>query len=379
MLRLIAPFLAALFLTTSLVFGQDSPATLARAAIDQLEAAHTALNGARRASDRVAALSQIIRGYEDGLSAMRVGLRRAALREAALRREFDAEAEQLSRLLGVLLGMQSSAGPLALLHPAGPIGTARSAMIVADITPAIRRQADDLRRRLEEVTLLRALQKSAASTLQRGLSGVQQARTDLSQAIANRTKLPQRFLSDPAQLQALINSSETLDGFASGLSDMNISDSFAGSIRSFRAAKGTIALPVSGTVLRGFNEPDAAGVRRPGLLLATRPLAIVTAPWPATLRYRGPLLDYGNVMILEPEAGILMVLAGLGTAFGEVGQVLAPKTALGLMGGTSPDADRFFVDAVTGAGFDQTETLYIELRLGGTPVDPAGWFAETEE
>ena len=74
-----------------------------------------------------------------------------------------------------------------------------------------------------------------------------------------------------------------------------------------------------------------------------------------------------------------MVLAGLDTAFGEVGQVLAAKTALGLMGGTSPDADRFFMDAVTGAGSDQTETLYIELRLGGTPVDPAGWFAETKE
>ncbi len=379
MLRLIAPFLAVLFLTTSLVHGQANPTTLARAAIDQLEAAHIALNDAQRASDRVAALSQTIRGYEDGLNAMRVGLRRAALREAALRREFDAEAEQVSRLLGVLLGMQSSAGPLGLLHPAGPIGTARSAMIVADITPAIHRQADDLRRRLEEVALLRALQESAADTLQRGLSGVQQARTALSQAIANRTELPQRFLSDPAQLQALINSSETLDGFASGLSDMDISGTFTGSIRSFRAAKGTIALPVSGTILRGFNEPDAAGVRRPGLLLATRPLSLVTAPWSATLRYRGPLLDYGNVMIIEPEAGILMVLAGLETAFGEVGQVLAPNTALGLMGGVSPNADRFFFDAVTGAGSEATETLYIELRLGGKPVNPADWFAETEE
>ncbi len=379
MLRLIAPFLVVLFLTASFVHGQGNPAALARAAIDQLEAAHTALNDARRASDRVAALSQTIRGYEDGLNAMRVGLRRAALREAALRRGFDAEAEQVSRLLGVLLSMQSTAGPLALLHPAGPIGTARSAMIVAEITPVIQRQAEDLRRRLEEVALLRALQESAADTLQRGLSGVQQARTDLSQAIANRTDLPQRFLSDPAQLQALINSSETLDGFASGLSDMDISDSFAASIRNFRAAKGTIALPVSGTILRGFNEPDAAGVRRPGLLLVTRPLAIVTAPWPATLRYRGPLLDYGNVMILEPEAGILMVLAGLDTAYGEVGQVLVANTALGLMGGVSPDADRFFFDAVTGAGSEATETLYIELRLGGKPVDPADWFAETEE
>ena len=300
MLRLIASFLAVLFLTTSLVHGQGNPATMARAAIDQLEAAHAALNDAQRASDRVAALSQTIRGYEDGLNAMRVGLRRAALREAALQREFDAEAEQVSRLLGVLLSMQSFAGPLALLHPAGPIGTARSAMIVADITPAIHQQADDLRRRLEEVALLRALQESAADTLQRGLSGVQQARTELSQAIANRTNLPQRFLSDPANIQALINSSETLDGFASGLSDMDLSGSFVGSIRNFRAAKGTIALPVSGAILRGFNEPDAAGVRRPGLLLATRPLAIVTAAWPATLRYRGRLLDYGNVMILEP-------------------------------------------------------------------------------
>ncbi|MGR3342064.1 MAG: murein hydrolase activator EnvC family protein [Paracoccaceae bacterium] len=379
MLRLIAPFLAVLVLTTSSVHGQGNPATLARAAIDQLEAAHTALNDAQRVSDRVAALSQTIRGYEDGLNALREGLRRAALREAALRREFDAESEQVSRLLGVLLGMQSSAGPLALLHPAGPIDTARSAMIVAEITPAIQQQAEDLRRRIEEVALLRALQESAADTLQRGLAGVQQARTALSQAISNRTELPQRFLSDPAQLQALINSSETLEGFASGLSDMDIGDTVAGSIRDFRAAKGTIALPVSGTILRWFNEPDAAGVRRPGLLLATRPLSLVTAPWSATLRYRGPLLDYGNVMIIEPEAGILMVLAGLGTVYGEVGQVLVPNTALGLMGGASPDPERFFANAVTGAGSDQTETLYIELRIGGAPVDPAGWFAETKE
>ena len=379
MIRLIARLLALLLLSNSWAHGQGDPATLARAAIDQLEAAHMALNDARGAGDRVAALSQTIRGYEDGLNALRDGLRRAALREAALRREFDAESAQVSRLLGVLLSMQSSAGPLALLHPAGPVDTARSAMIVAEITPTIQQQAEGLRHRLEEVAVLRALQESAADTLQRGLIGVQQARTELSQAISNRTELPRRFLSDPAQLQALINSSETLEGFASGLSDMDISDFVAGTIRNFRAAKGTLALPVSGTILRRFNELDAAGVRRPGLLLATRPLSLVTTPWPATLRYRGPLLDYGNVMILEPEADVLMVLAGLDTVYGEVGQVLVPGTALGLMGGASPDAERFFIDAVTGAGSDQTETLYIELRLGGKPVDPAGWFAETKE
>jgi septal ring factor EnvC (AmiA/AmiB activator) len=57
-----------------------------------------------------------------------------------------------------------------------------------------------------------------------------------------------------------------------------------------------------GTILRQFNEADAAGVARPGVVLATHPNALVTTPWPASVRYAGPLLDYGNVIILEPEA-----------------------------------------------------------------------------
>ena len=54
-------------------------------------------------------------------------------------------------------------------------------------------------------------------------------------------------------------------------------------------------------MLRGMNEADAAGIKRPGIILATRPGALVNAPTAATIRYVGPLLDYGNVMILEPQ------------------------------------------------------------------------------
>ncbi|MEZ5674302.1 MAG: hypothetical protein R3D81_03325 [Thalassovita sp.] len=45
------------------------------------------------------------------------------------------------------------------------------------------------------------------------------------------------------------------------------------------------------------DESDAAGIARPGVVLATRPRALVTTPTAATIRYLGPLLDYGNVMI----------------------------------------------------------------------------------
>ncbi len=360
-------------------FSQSNPSELARSAMQQLDAAHAALDAAEGATDRVAALTLTIRAYEDGLDALREGLRRAVTREAAIRAEFENESERVSQLLGVLMTIQSTTGPLLLLHPSGPVGTARSGMIVSEVTPALQRQAEDLRSKLEEVALLHALQESAAGTLEAGMRSVQQARTELSQAVSDRTDLPMRFLADPADLQSLIDSAETLEGFASGLAGMEIGGDRIDAVRDFAAAKGTLLLPVEGTLLRRAGEADAAGITRPGLLIATRPLALVTAPWPATIRYLGPLLDYGNVIIMEPDAGTLMVLAGLGEVYGSLGQVIPAGAALGLMGGAEPEMDTFLLDSVNGSGPEQTETLYIELRLGTEPVDPAEWFAETKE
>ena len=84
-------------------------------------------------------------------------------------------------------------------------------------------------------------------------------------------------------------------------------------------------------------------------------------------------------MILEPESNTLLVLAGLDQVYGEVGQVVPPGSALGFMGGATPDPDTFLLNTGDGTGSEQTETLYIELRVGGLPVDPAIWFAETRE
>ena len=378
-MRQLFPLLLCVLCSTLPAHSSDDPSALARTAMDNLDAAHLALNEAQGAGDRVAALSQTVRAFEDGLDALRKGLRNAALRQAAIKSEFDAESEKLSRFLGVLISIQSASGPLSLLHPSGALGTARSGMILSDVTPAIQKQADALRERLEEVVLLRALQENAAETLQQGLFGVQQARTELSKAISNRTELPARFLEDPEKLQSLIDSAETLDGFASGLNDLEYLNGDAPALADFTSAAGMLDLPVSGGLLRKFNESDAAGVARPGLLIATRPLALVSTPWPATLRYVGPLLDYGNVIILEPDSGTLLVLAGLDQVYGVAGQVLAKGDTIGLMGGAQPDPDGFFTNPDVSAGSERTETLYIELRLGGKPVDPANWFAQTKE
>ena len=347
----------------------DSSAEQAAAAAADLQAAVAALDAATEARDRVTALSRTIRAYEEGLAALRTALRDAALRETALTRALDAKRDGIGRLLGVLATMEANPGPLLLLHPEGALGTARSGMILADVTPALQSEALALKAELQELAELRALQLSAGEVLERGLAAAQSARTALSQAISDRTDLPRRFTEDPEVLRGLLDSADTLDAFAAGLSpDAESGDSFA-------AAKGTLPLPVLGKLLRRPGEADAAGIRRPGVTLATQPRALVTAPWPATIRYRGPLLDYGNVMILEPSDGYLLVLVGMDVLYGEVGEVVAADSPLGLMGGTTAASAEFVTPLPDGSGGRDTETLYMELRQGAAPVDPLDWFA----
>lgn len=344
----------------------------ARASAD-LQAAVLALQEAQSSRDRVAALTQTITAYETGLAALREALRQAYLRETTLNLQFQAKRDRVAQLVGVLSQLESRPGPLLLLHPSGPLGTVRSGMMLADVTPALQAEAETLAAELAELRDLRVLQQAAGDTLASGLGVAQDARTALSQAISDRTTLPRRFTEDPETLRQLLQSADTLDAFASGLALDDTGD------RSFADARGTLPLPVLGTLLRRPNEADAAGVRRPGLTLATRARALVTTPWPATIRYLGPLLDYGNVMVLEPGGGYLLVLAGLDTVYGQVGEVLAPGAALGLMGGGEPGVAEFLATSQEGGGVQGTQTLYIELRQGAEPVDPTDWFATLRE
>jgi len=374
-MKVLGSIILALGLLATTAFAQTDPAHLAKRAAGQLNAASLALRDAAKARDRVAALTQTIKAYETGLVAMRQGMRHAAIGQQALQLEFDSKSEEVSRLLGVLQSMQATSSPLLLLHPSGPIGTARSGMILSEVTPALQAKAQNLREQLQEVAMLRSLQQSSAQVLRDGLKGAQQARTELSLAISERTELPMRFTEDPVKTAILLESSETLEGFASGLAEITENPQQQIDLPDFQAAKGILPLPVNATLLRSYNEADAAGVRRPGLLLATRPHALVTTPWPATIRYRGPLLDYGNVMILEPSNGYLLVLAGLNQVYGEIGEVLNVGAPVGLMGGNAPENGDFLSLSGDGAGVKRNQTLYIELRNGKNPVDPEKWFA----
>ncbi|GFE49249.1 peptidase M23 [Roseobacter cerasinus] len=366
-----------LLLVPAGALAQQSPADRARAAMDMLRAASAQLAEAETARDRVRALTETIQAFEDGLSALRSGLRQAAIREAQLSAQLQARDAEIATLLAALQRIGAQDSPVALLHPGGPTGTARSGMLLAEMTPALNARASGLRRDLEDLQVLRALQGDAAVQLTSGLTEVQAARTALSHAIAERTPLPKRFIQDPVREAILLASAETLESFADGLSQV-VTQQTPPPPSELAGVKGDLPLPVQGVVLRRAGVADAAGITRPGVILATRPQAIVTSPTPATIRYAGPLLNLGQVVILEPQAGVLFILAGLDVVYATAGEVIDGGAPLGLMGDSGAENRRELSTDGDDTGALRSETLYIEVRYKNTPEDPGLWF-ETDK
>ncbi|PZX41939.1 septal ring factor EnvC (AmiA/AmiB activator) [Roseinatronobacter thiooxidans] len=339
----------------------DRALTAARA----LEAATAAMQAATGGRDQISALGQTIQAYEDGLVALRDGLRDAQLREGALQRAFAARSEELSRLLSVLMATERVDETVALLHPQGGLETARAAMLLGELTPPLARAVTELRDELDDLRALRRARQYGFLALEQGLEGAQNARVALAQAVAERGPLPKRLVEEPEQLDFLARNAATLEEFAQELAQSSaVSDNQTAA--TFQTAKGTLSPPVRATILHRFNQPDAAGIVRQGLVLATAPDALVTAPWSATVRYAGPLAGQGAVVILEPAEAVLLVLAGLESLLVSTGEILPLGAPLGSMpSGHSPEI-------TTGS---RSQTLYFELREGGNPIDPEPWFA----
>ncbi len=375
-----AALLAACLAVPTGLWAQDvSPAAAAASALEDLSAARDLLEAAKGGRERVAALSETVRAYEAGLSAVRAGLRRATIRERELSLKLAGQEEEIAALLTVLQARGRAGSPSLFLHPEGALGTARAGMIVSQMTPALNAQADALRETLVEVSTLRQLQAGAERSLQEGLTGVQDARTALSQAIADRTDLPRKFTEDPIKTALLIATTETLEAFAAGLGEISGGPLETAANADVFDQKGALPLPVAGRVLRRAGEADAAGIKRPGVLLATRPRALVSAPVAATIRYQGPLLDFGNVMILEPKSGLLMVFAGLDVVYGRTGEVIADGAPLGLMGGKDAAIGEILTQVGDGTGSDLSQSLYLEVREDNEPVNPESWFRTQRE
>ena len=358
---------------SSSAIAQSSKALETIFAIEALDLATANLTKAKKAKKRIKSLSQAIQSYEETLAILRISVRDLTLQQSQVQSVLDQNENEIMQLLGVLATVQKAPIAGQMLHPNGPLATARSGMIISDIVPILQENVDQLRDQVMVLKQLSETQHKAKGSLQKGLLELQNAHSNLGRAIVNREELPKRFIADPEKMEILVKASKDLETFAASVQSIALNEPSV-SLPSVRDRKGNLNLPVRGKVLRKFNEADAAGIKRSGIILATDPKAIVISPTAATIRYLGPLLDYGNVAILEPQNGLLFVFAGMDTLYGEIGQVIPALSPVGLMPSQSNEVDKIFKTKANIYSGKLSETLYVEVRLGSETENPLDWF-----
>jgi septal ring factor EnvC (AmiA/AmiB activator) len=161
-------------------------------------------------------------------------------------------------------------------------------------------------------------------------------------------------------MQALINSADTLSALADSLLSQDSAAS-NGEAREWLP-------PVAGRVLQPFGT--GAG-DHPGWSIATESRAIVTTPADASVRFSDVIPRSGRVVILEADGGRLIIISGLSDSFVRLGDVLEAGAPVGFAGLGQKAAQDNLNASEAASSLVHEETLYIEIRQAGAPLDPA--------
>jgi len=352
---------------------------------------------------------------------------------------------EMTNLLAALARLDRNPPPALAVRPDDALGAIRGAILLGSAVPELRAEADALKARLDELSRLRRSILAERETLADARNSLERERAalealldkklarqqTLAEAVESEQSRAERLSREATDLNDLIGkleasaadrlprlrpAPETLasrreaapatapvppgpaarpetaaEPSRSGEAVMALAppagQAAMPSSRLFSQAKGLIRTPVSGPVLRAYGEPNGLGGRMQGLTIATRPEAQVTAPFDGRIVFAGPFRRYGQLLIITVGEGYHVLLAGMTTISGRVGQSILAGEPVGAMGpSSSPDglaeenrpAGRSGgSDRVGKSG--QRPTLYIEFRKDGEPIDPRPWLMMSDK
>ncbi|MEM9146405.1 MAG: peptidoglycan DD-metalloendopeptidase family protein [Pseudomonadota bacterium] len=351
-----------------------APIEAARALLAEAEAA---LRAAERGGERRAALGEAVRAHEAALAALRGGLRALAAEDRRLTDGIAEERQRLARLIGALQSVAMAPKAAVAVHPKGVVASARAAHLLADLAPRLGVELQALGRRLDALRGVRLSQEIARAEARGTLAALQALRTEAGRSRSKSTQI------GATARRALSRQAEEAAARARDLEDLSrtlrASLPQATARGPFAAQRGRLDWPVAGRITGRFGGQDPWGRTGQGITFSAPAYAQITAPWDGTIRYAGPLIDYGTVVILEPQEGWLVVFAGVGRTDRRVGETVLAGETLGDLGGPLPSSEEFLLEASGAVPQVRTSDLYLEIRQDGTALDPAPWFKiETE-
>jgi septal ring factor EnvC (AmiA/AmiB activator) len=330
--------------------------------------------------------------------------------------------ETIVKMLSAMQRMGRTPPPALVTRRDDALAVVRSAMLLADVFPELKFQADNLSQELEGLVTLekgireqRDAEKRETDRLAAEQSSIDQLleekKTKLSQSEAELVttrraaeqqaatvtelneliaRLDERIAkAEVAQYDAEVAAEQALrareqsQALATPANE-NVVEikpesnkvAFASPDRMkpampFEAAKGMLPLPAQGKRLKRFGEANGISGTLKGISLQTRGGARIVAPADGWVVYAGPFRSYGQLLIINAGGGYHVLLAGMGRINASLGQFVLAGEPVAVMGAS--------VQASQGGNDNSRPVLYVEIRKDGRPIDPGPWWAEASE
>jgi len=359
--------------------------------IAEMEGDRTKQNAALIAAAQRVKLAEIeIADVEDRLSNLIV-------EELEVRGRLDGADSEIANVLAALERISLNPPPVLIVDPDDALGSARSAILIAAILPQLRAKADAVTADLRRLTEIKTAAQEEEATLKANYSVLEEEQLRIATLILARKQGVETMTAEleaeereavalaarATSLKELIGTlsdrvtavTET-DAGASGpaLTNEEIQVALANTARTepafpFGQARGHLTMPANGVNVVDFGAGDGFGGISQGISVVTRAEAQVVAPADGWVLYKGPYLNYGQIIILNTGQSYTALLAGLETVTVDIGQFVLMGEPLGTMG------SRTIGRTVTTNAGNAQPTLYIELRRNNEPIDPTGWWA----
>lgn len=316
----------------------------------------------------------------------------------------------LANVLGALQRMGRKPPPAIVVRPEDALASVRSAMLLGSVVPELREEAEALAADLQHLVALKAEQARERDRMRADASALAEERTRIEFLVDDKRKArarsEQQLAEEQAKAEELAKHATSLQGLISDLegqlaaaaaaaeaarkaeaenqaaiadgrasrnpSSLGEADRIAPAV-AFADTKGLLPRPVNGTQLKAFGAADGLGGTTQGLSIATRAAARVTSPSDGWVVYAGPFRSYGQLLIINAGGGYHILLAGMERIDVELGQFVLAGEPVALMG------SRLLASSSTvGVGATQP-VLYVEFRKDGNSIDPAPWWARSND
>ncbi len=376
----------------SMTLGQDRIDAL-KAEIADMEGDRTRQNAALIAAAQRVKLAEIeVADVEERLAALIV-------QELEVRGRLDGSNAEIANVLAALERISLNPPPPLIVDPDDALGSARSAMLIAAIVPQLQAKAEAVTSDLKALTDIKTQALAEEATLKANYEVLEEEQLRIATLIAARRQgidqRNQELESEEAEAVALASRATTLQELISSLSRRatavntptpaadpdapvltpeQIQLALANTARTepalpFGNVRGYLTMPANGVNVLDYGSSDGFGGLSHGVSLVTRAEAQVVAPADGWVLYKGPYLNYGQIVILNTGQNYTALLAGLDAVSVDIGQFVQMGMPLGTMGSRTIGRS-----VTTNAGAAQP-TLYIELRQNNEPIDPTGWWA----